>query len=166
MDLMKKINVLLIATLLSCTPWAMATKPVAAQLSHYINTHSQEQLDLLQQLVNINSGTTNLTGIHQVGELLRPQFKQLGFETQWLDLPKTMQRSGTLRAQRQGHSGKRLLLIAHLDTVFAKESPFQHFAHQGDFATGPGVIDGKGGIVHGCLNFNFRLDFNEVRQEF
>src|SRR3546814_14182783 len=42
---------------------------------------------------------------------------------------------------------KRLLLIAHLDTVFEPDSPFQRFERMGDKAKGPGVGDDKGGMV-------------------
>lgn len=58
-----------------------------------------------------------------------------------------MQRAGTLIAEHAGNKGKRLLLIGHLDTVFPLSSPFQHFKQIGNFATGPGVIDDKGGDV-------------------
>ena len=49
--------------------------------------------------------------------------------------------------ERSGRQGKRLLLIGHLDTVFERNSPFQHFAREGQTATGPGVEDMKGGDV-------------------
>lgn len=58
-----------------------------------------------------------------------------------------MQRAGTLVAEHLGTKGKRILIIGHLDTVFAKESLFQKFEHHGDKVTGPGVIDDKGGDV-------------------
>jgi glutamate carboxypeptidase len=38
-----------------------------------------------------------------------------------------------------------LLLIGHLDTVFEPDSPFQHWAQEGDHARGPGAGDDKGG---------------------
>lgn len=106
-----------------------------------------EQLSLLEKLVNINSGTANIAGVHQVGEILRPFFQQLGFKTYWVEEPSYMQRAGTLIAEHLGTKVKRILIIGHLDTVFAKESPFQKFERHGDKATGPGVIDDKGGDV-------------------
>ncbi len=42
---------------------------------------------------------------------------------------------------------KRLLLIAHLDTVFEPDSPFQTFVRRGDRGEGPGAGDDKGGMV-------------------
>ncbi|MCE0724523.1 M20/M25/M40 family metallo-hydrolase [Legionella resiliens] len=120
---------------------------IEKQITRYITTQSQEQLSLLEQLVNTNSGTTNLTGIDKVGNIIRQQLDQLGFKTFWVTEPPAMHRAGTLVAQRTGHKGKKLLLIGHLDTVFPADSPFQHFQYKGAVATGPGVIDDKGGIV-------------------
>ena len=48
-----------------------------------------------------------------------------------------------------GNSGKRILLVAHLDTVFSSDNAFQRFVLSADekHASGPGVIDDKGGLV-------------------
>jgi glutamate carboxypeptidase len=40
-----------------------------------------------------------------------------------------------------------MLLIAHIDTVFEANSPFQKYHREGDKAIGPGVVDDKGGIA-------------------
>jgi len=118
------------------------------QISHYIVKAQTEQLSLLEKLVNINSGTSHLEGVRQVGEMLKPQFEQLGFNVQWIEEPTHMHRAGTLLAQRHGSKGKKLLLIAHLDTVFPSDSPFQRFKKlNNNTATGPGIIDDKGGDV-------------------
>ena len=58
-----------------------------------------------------------------------------------------MHRASTLIAQHKGTTGKRVLLIGHLDTVFSKDSPFQKFERNENTATGPGVVDDKGGDV-------------------
>ncbi|KTD01958.1 M20/M25/M40 family metallo-hydrolase [Fluoribacter gormanii] len=121
--------------------------PIENHITRYITTQSQEQLSLLEQLVNTNSGTTNRSGIHKVGTMIRPRLEKLGFKTYWVDEPPTLKRVGTLVAQHTGNKGKKLLLIGHLDTVFPANSPFQHFVRQGDVATGPGIIDDKGGVV-------------------
>ncbi len=126
-----------------------AKKIVSPEKALQKSIHQQmiPALKLLKKLVNINSGTTNTKGVHKVGELLRPEFKALGFKTYWVAEPASFHRAGTLYAVRKGSIGKRILLIAHLDTVFAKNSPFQHYTRKGNIATGPGVIDDKGGII-------------------
>lgn len=125
---------------------AQAT-PAEMQIKTYIDKQQVEQLSLLEKLVDINSGTVNIIGVHQIGEILRASFRQLGFKTYWVEEPSYMKRAGTLVAEHPGTKGKRILIIGHLDTVFAKESPFQKFERHGDKATGPGVIDDKGGDV-------------------
>lgn len=104
-------------------------------------------LKLLEQSVNINSGTFNMAGVKANGELLAPEFRQIGFETQWIDMPAEMKRAGHLFAERKGKKGKRLLLIGHLDTVFEPESPFQQWKFMDSVASGPGVNDMKGGNI-------------------
>ncbi len=120
------------------------TAPIA-EIKAYINKQRLEQLSLLEKLVNINSSTANITGVHQIGEILRPSFEKLGFKTYWVEEPSYMKRAGTLVAEHPGINGKKILLIGHLDTVFAKTSRFQKFIRHGDKATGLGVIDDKGG---------------------
>lgn len=121
--------------------------PTETQIKAYIAKQQSEQLSLLEKMVNINSGTANIAGVRQIGEILKPLFEQLGFKTYWVEEPSDMNRAGTLVAEHLGTRGKRILIIGHLDTVFAKESLFQKFERHGDKATGPGVIDDKGGDV-------------------
>lgn len=120
---------------------------IEKQIKDYLVEQQPAQLAFLEQLVNVNSGTTNLAGVRQVGEMLRPQFEQLGFKTRWIEQPAAMKRAGMFVAERRGSQGKRLLLIGHLDTVFSPDSSFQRFKRSGNIATGPGVIDIKGGDV-------------------
>jgi glutamate carboxypeptidase len=56
-----------------------------------------------------------------------------------------MKRAGHLVARRRGSSGKRILIIGHLDTVFEPSSGFQRFRRDSTTAYGPGVSDMKGG---------------------
>lgn len=121
--------------------------PIEKQISHYVHNQQQAQRSLLEKLVNTNSGTANIQNVHQIGELLRPRFEKLGFNVHWVEEPANMQRAGTLVAEHPGNKGKRLLLIGHLDTVFPVNGSFQRFKQNGNFATGPGVIDDKGGDV-------------------
>ena len=109
--------------------------------------NKENQLNFLEKLVNVNSGTENIAGVQEVGELLRPQFEKLGFKTHWENEPEDMHRAGTLIAEHPGNSGKRLLLSGHLDTVFSQSNGFTTFKRQGEKAIGPGVIDDKGGDV-------------------
>ena len=102
---------------------------------------------MLQRWVDQNSGTMNVAGVEAVRRLVEPEFTALGFRTEWIDM-KATGRAGHLVARHTGsRRGKRLLLIAHLDTVFEPDSPFQRWARQGDRGRGPGSGDDKGGIA-------------------
>jgi len=102
-------------------------------------------IDLLERLVNQNSGTLNLPGVRAVGDMVRAELEPLGFEVRWVDMAEAG-RAGHLIATHPG-AGRNVLLIAHLDTVFEPDSPFQTFVRDDNQATGPGIGDDKGGIV-------------------
>ncbi len=111
-----------------------------------VDAHNAEALALLERIVNINSGTMNLPGVRAVADVLRPQLESLGFNVRWVD-GRSFMRAGHLIAEHPG-PGPKLLLIGHLDTVFEPSSPFQKYIKLNDStATGPGVIDMKGGDV-------------------
>lgn len=109
--------------------------------------YKEEAIDLLEQLVNINSGTMNQQGVREVGAILRAELDGLGFNTRWVEMPEDMQRGGHLFGKLEGNFGKKILLIGHLDTVFEPEDAFQTFTRDGSRATGPGVEDMKSGDV-------------------
>ena len=103
---------------------------------------------LLEQVVNLNSGTLNVAGVREVGAIFRQEFDALGFKTEWVAMPASMQRAGHLVAERHGKKGKKLFLIGHLDTVFELDMPFTKYTRLNDStATGQGVNDMKGGDV-------------------
>jgi glutamate carboxypeptidase len=91
---------------------------------------------------------STLSGVRAVADVLIPEFRALGFDTRYVELPDSLARGGHLIAERRGSRGSRLLLIGHLDTVFEEDSPFQRFERL-DSATarGPGVNDMKGGNI-------------------
>jgi glutamate carboxypeptidase len=125
--------------------------PVEAKIVQTIDADRQQPVELLRQLVEINSGTKNLEGVREVGKVLMPQLEALEFKVRWVAMDE-VQRAGTLVAEHPcaepGKCGKRVLLIGHMDTVFEKDSPFQHFQMIDDHnASGPGTDDMKGGLV-------------------
>lgn len=124
------------------TPLDKSEKALVA----YVKKQQEPAVELLEQVVNINSGTMNLAGVREVAAVFRPHFEALGFKTRWVD-GAPFERAGHLVAERQG-KGRHILLIGHLDTVFEPDSPFQKFERvDADIARGPGTADMKGGIV-------------------
>ncbi|MDC1343967.1 M20/M25/M40 family metallo-hydrolase, partial [Flavobacteriaceae bacterium] len=115
-----------------------------------IEINNEEAINFLEKIVNINSGTMNHKGVKQVGMVFRDAFDEIDFQTNWIDLSE-VNRSGHLFVEtktKQNTTGKKLLLIGHLDTVFEEDSPFQEFEKINDsIAIAPGGNDMKGGNV-------------------
>ncbi len=121
---------------------------IEAKIGKAVEEHWKATLDLLQQSVNINSGTYNIKGVRAVGEIYAKELRALGFTVEWVSLPDSMQRAGHLVAYRKGSQGKKLFLIGHLDTVFEPDMPPNPFTKLNDStATGQGINDMKGGDV-------------------
>ena len=112
-----------------------------------VDAEQQRTVSMLERWVNQNSGSLNLAGVETVRRMVEPEFQQLGFKTEWIDM-KQAGRAGHLVARHNGsRRAKRLLLIAHIDTVFEPDSPFQRWALEGAKAHGPGAGDDKGGVA-------------------
>ncbi|HEY3988105.1 MAG TPA: M20/M25/M40 family metallo-hydrolase [Acidobacteriaceae bacterium] len=133
-----------------------ALTPVESRMARTIDANSASDRALLEQLVNINSGTMHLAGVVAVKDVFVPRLQALGFRVRWVPMDKVTERAGDLVAEHPcpagtSHCGKRLLLIGHMDTVFEPSSSFQRYApvpaSAGKDATGPGVADMKGGLV-------------------
>ncbi|WP_341712624.1 M20/M25/M40 family metallo-hydrolase [Erythrobacter sp.] len=144
------------AGLVACaaTIAAFGATPAFAQLSvpekvmvTAVESGFEHDVAFLEKIASVNSGTLNFEGVRQVAEMVAPEFEALGFTTEWID-QSAAGRAGHLFARKSGRPGStRMLLIAHLDTVFEPDSPFQTVSRGGDILTGPGVEDDKGGIV-------------------
>ncbi len=135
---------LLALSLMALAVPAMAQDAERTMLSTVVAEHDRH-VDLLEQMVNVNSGTLNIAGVRAVGDMVRADLEPLGFVVRWVDMADTG-RAGHLVATHEG-PGENVLLIGHLDTVFEPESPFQTFVRDGSRATGPGIGDDKGGVV-------------------
>jgi glutamate carboxypeptidase len=152
-------GVLVAISILSTLAPAQATPsltPVEQRMAENVDTNNLADLALLQQLVDTNSGTMHLAGVLSIKDMLTPRLEKLGFRVKWVPMDTLTHRAGDLVAEHpcpegQGHCGKRLLLVGHMDTVFEPSSPFQRYTivpgSSGKIATGPGVADMKGGLV-------------------
>jgi glutamate carboxypeptidase len=104
-------------------------------------------LDLLSQIVNIDSGTGDITGGDKVLALLTPRLTALGGAVR-REKAEAPGLPDNLVATFHGTGKGRILVIAHIDTVFgpgtAAQRPFRMDAAR---AYGPGVGDEKAGVV-------------------
>jgi len=132
------------------------------QIVTEINKQMPQTLRMLEQLVNINSGTHNIEGVKKVGLILKKEFDNIGFTTQWITLPDSLKRAGHLVAYTKGKKGKKLFLIGHLDTVFEPDMPANPYKKlNATTATGQGVVDMKGGdmVILSALQALYKLGF-------
>ena len=130
----------------STLPQASRLDPLEIKIVEQIDLQLPGSLELLEAAVNINSGTLNLEGVKKVGRVFKSEFNKLDFETQWID-GSSFDRAGHLLAS-YGQSGPKILMIGHLDTVFAKTDAFQKFRRvDSEHIAGPGITDMKGGNV-------------------
>lgn len=119
-----------------------------AEIVAFAKSREASAIALLEEIVNVNSGTMNFAGVRKVADILRPHFETLGFKTTWVE-GASFGRAGHLVAERKGR-GPHVLLIGHLDTVFEPDHPFQRFERiDANIVRGPGTSDMKGGVVVG-----------------
>jgi glutamate carboxypeptidase len=105
-----------------------------------------EVLKLLGRMVNIDSGTFNGKGLDAVGALATAELKKLGARIE--STPAAPAAGHNIQATFTGKGKGRILLVAHMDTVFADgTAAARPFRIEGSRAYGPGIMDDKGGIV-------------------
>ncbi|AUZ46820.1 M20/M25/M40 family metallo-hydrolase [Pseudomonas orientalis] len=110
--------------------------------------YKADALKLLERLVNIDSGSGYEPGLTQVRDIAVDELKQLGFSIQLV--PDKAANSSHVVATLKGTGKAKILLMAHMDTVFKEGSAAERPFHIKDGrAYGPGIMDDKGGIVAG-----------------
>jgi len=138
-----------LAFLLAAAPASRAQdlSPVEKALARSVEARLGEEMAALEKVVNIDSGTFNAEGVREVGRFFEKELQALDFKTRWVPMPEVMHRAGHLVAERVSPkpSGKRVLLIGHLDTVF--EGQGHRYTNDGAVIRGAGVMDMKGGDV-------------------
>jgi glutamate carboxypeptidase len=122
-------------------------------LSAYLHHNHSFYLDLLRQMVSINSFTANAAGVNAVGDLTATAFAALGFEVEMVQSANpTYGRHLVLTRPARSPSGEepKIGLVSHLDTVFPPEEEIANdfvWRQEGDRCYGPGTVDCKGGTV-------------------
>jgi glutamate carboxypeptidase len=121
-------------------------KQTETQILDWLGQQRPAMTDLLERLVNIDSGSYNKAGVDAVGVAIEDWFAAEGIPT---DRVPHGEFGDCIRAHVTGGEGNRpIILMGHRDTVFpdgtATERPF---TVEGDTAYGPGVADMKAGLV-------------------
>lgn len=124
--------------------------------------YKNEAVQLLERLVNIDSGTRDEAGLEQVSGIAIEELKKLGARVETYSAAPAA--GNNVVATLQGTGKGKILLMAHMDTVYkagtAKAKPFYI---KDDRAYGPGVMDNKGGVVTGvyALKILQQLQFKD-----
>lgn len=104
----------------------------------------------LATLVGIDSGSGNAAGVTAVGDWCAQRLSELGFEVERVPCRAQRQHMGdaVVARLRSRTAGPRVLLLAHLDTVFpAGEAARRPMSLVDGRAMGPGASDDKAGIL-------------------
>ena len=155
---------IVLASALAFSGAASAQQPNQAVLDA-ATQKKEESLKLLERLVNIDSGSTNAEGLEKVRTLVVDELRQLGARIE--TFPAEPHPGSNVVATFTGTGKKKILILAHIDTVFkdgtAAAKPF--YVKDGR-AYGPGVMDNKGGVVAGlqALKILQQLGFKDYGQ--
>jgi len=124
------------------------------------------QLNLLEQVVNIDSGTGDVAGGRKVAGVLIPYLQELGMSVESIPAEQSGLPENTV-ATLTGRGKRRILIIGHIDTVFEPGTAAQRPYHADDKRIyGPGISDEKGGVVEGvyALKILHDLGFKSFKQ--
>ncbi|HAH38971.1 MAG TPA: peptidase M20, partial [Algoriphagus sp.] len=64
------------------------------KLLELVDKNYQETVALLEEVLNINSGSLNKEGVREVGRVFAREFEKIGFETEWVEVPAEVNRAG------------------------------------------------------------------------
>ena len=160
------------ATLISAPAFSQLARSPDTAVQAAAAAQKQPLLASLKEFVDIETGSRDHEGITQATELLGTKLRALGGQIQFIEpleatnyrMMDTPEKIGRMvKATFKGTGTKRIMLIAHIDTVYPKGmAAKQPFRIEGDKAYGLGISDDKQGvamIVHvvamlRALNFN------------
>jgi len=123
---------------------------------HYLRSNLPIYMDLLKQMVAINSFSANPSGVNELGIHTAHSFTPLGFEAEFIQSAdpsygKHLFLSREPKStQFKGAQPNSLAMISHLDTVFSRAEEEQnnfYWRKAGNRLYGPGTVDIKGGTV-------------------
>jgi len=112
-------------------------------------------LDTLKALTSIESGSSDAEGLGRLADVIAARLRELGGQVELVEPSDIYKMADTpaqigkmVRATFTGTGDKKILLIAHMDTVYQRGTlEKQPFRIEGDRAYGLGISDDKQGIA-------------------
>jgi glutamate carboxypeptidase len=142
---------ILVSVIASALTMAQSGEPLLTR----IRQERPRVVETLRELVAIESGSRDIEGLNRLADLIAARLRALGGDVELVapsdvyrmeDTPPQIGRS--VVARFRGTGTKRILLLAHMDTVYLRgmlaEQPFRI---EGDRAYGLGIADDKHGIA-------------------
>jgi len=115
------------------------------QLLSYLQRELPGGLQMLEQLVNMESPSTDKMLVDRFARFVGSQFEAIGGAVDYIPVKRF---GDHLRVKFPGKTSEKILLLGHTDTVFpVGEVARRPFLITNGTATGPGVFDMKAGIV-------------------
>jgi glutamate carboxypeptidase len=146
------------ATIIACGLLS-ATQNAFAQADARITKLAAQQKEpliaTLNELVNIESGSGDREGLDKISALIADRLKALGGTVEFIEpmdayrMMDTPEKIGRMvHARFMGKGTKKILLIAHMDTVYPRgRAGKQPFRVEGNRAYGLGIADDKQGVA-------------------
>ena len=118
------------------------------EIESFLISREPEMFTFLEEIIKIQSGSHNKTGIDKTAGAIARVFQDLGVTTE--TVVQTLYGNNlVIRSQAQSAAKKQVLLVGHMDTVFPEDTDFNWYKEDNEKSYGPGVIDMKGGLVVG-----------------
>jgi glutamate carboxypeptidase len=144
-------TVLLLFAAMTTSAFAQVVEPVRSLAAK----EKPALLDTLKALVSIESGSRDIEGLGKIADLIAARLRELGGQVELVEpsniykMEDTPEKIGKMvRATFSGTGSKKILLIAHMDTVYQRGMLAQQpFRIDGDRAYGLGIADDKHGIA-------------------
>src|SRR5690349_13854942 len=113
----------------------------AAHVQEYLHGRMPAALEMLRQMVAINSFTANPGGVNTLARLTAQCFAPLGFTAEFVPSDEPS-RGDHLVLTRAGRTKRSIAMVSHLDTVYPAEEEERndfHWSEEGDRIYGPGT---------------------------
>jgi len=144
-------TVLLLLATMATSALGQAVEPVRALAAR----EKPALLETLKALVSIESGSHDPEGLGRIAELIAERLRALGGQVELVEPSNIYKMEDTpaqigkmVRATFTGTGDKKILLIAHMDTVYQRGTlEKQPFRIDGDRAYGLGIADDKQGVA-------------------
>ncbi|MGO4280656.1 M20/M25/M40 family metallo-hydrolase [Cupriavidus sp. RAF20_2] len=100
----------------------------------------------LKEMVSIESGSHDVEGLNRMAAYTEKRLKALGASVE--RVPAAQGHGPIVKGTLEGTGKGRIMLIAHMDTVYARNTlASQPIREDGNKLYGPGIADDKGGIA-------------------